>query len=210
MTKFLLLFALITTALFAQYSAEPGGEPPSELAPAIAAELSSPGTKIVTDDGKVFGEIWLRNNAAEGPDSSEMDVTWTTMPHGTLLGAIRFPAEAADRRAQKIAPGVYTLRFSYYPIDGAHQGVEPSRDFLILTPAADDTDPAATPKFDELMDWSRKASGTNHPAALAIWKEDMDWQEGFAKLGEHDWVLSAKIGDAQVSIILIGTNEHDM
>ena len=43
-----------------------------------------------------------------------------------------------------------------------------------------------------------------------MWKADSDWEEGFAQLGEHDWVLSTKIGETQVSIILIGTNEHDM
>lgn len=210
MTKYILPFMLAASAVCSEYAAQPGGEPPSELAPAVAAELQGAGTKIVSGDGKEFAEIWLRKSAPEGAESGEVDVTWTTMPHGALLGAIRFPSEAADRRAQKIAAGVYTLRFSYYPIDGAHMGVEPSRDFLILTPAADDQDPNAAPSFDELMQWSRKASNSNHPAALAMWKSDMDWEEGFAKLGEHDWVLSAKIGEAQVSIILIGTNEHDM
>ena len=210
MSKVLLSLLLSAAAALGQYAMQPAGAPPSELAPAIIAELQQEGVKIVSDDGAVFCEIWLRTQAPQGPESSEIDVTWTTVPHGALIGALRFPQDGADRRGQKIAPGVYTLRFSYYPVDGAHEGVEPSRDFLMLTPADSDRDPNAQPGFDELMEMSSKSSGGFHPACLSMWKPDEgDFQEGFAKLGDYDWVLSTKIGDMPVNIILIGVNEHD-
>lgn len=208
MTRHVLPLMLMAATAFGQYTAKPGGEPPSELAPAVAEKLASPGTKIYSADGTEYCEIWLAKAAPSGPDLSEVDLSWNTVPHGSLMGAIRYPSLAHDRRGQQIQPGVYTLRFSFYPIDGAHQGVEPSRDFLLLSPAAGDTDAAATPDFATLVATSVGASGTAHPAGLSLWKADSDWQAGFSEMGE-DWVLSTKIGDAQVSIIIAGVNAHD-
>ena len=53
---------------------------------------------------------------------------------------IRLPERGADRRGQTIKPGVYTLRYGNYPQNGDHQGVEPQRDFLVLSPVAEDKD----------------------------------------------------------------------
>lgn len=210
MSKVFISLLVTAAAALGQYSMEPAGAPPSELDPAVAAELQPEGAKILSADGQVYCEIWLRKAAPQGPDSGEVDLSWTTVPHGALLGALRFAQDGVDRRGQKISPGVYTLRFSYYPVDGSHDGVEPSRDFLMLSPAASDKDPNATPSFDDLMVTSHDASAGTHAACLAIWKPDEgSFQEGFAQLGEHDWVLSKKIGDTPVSIILVGVNEHD-
>ncbi len=192
--------------LWAAYVLQPAGAPPEELAPEMAAVLVPEGYKVVDDQGQVYAELWFRKDSPEDGPTGEMDVTWDTVPHGTFIGVIRYPNGGEDRRGQKIQPGVYTLRFSFYPVDGAHQGVEPSRDFLILSPASIDKDPKAAPGFDELMDMSRKASGTRHPAAIPVWKaEPGDWQEGLTQM-EEDWVLSVKIGGTPVSIIVKGVN----
>ncbi len=196
----------LTALLWAGYSVKPAEGPPEGLAPEIAAALLPEGYRVVDDGGKVYAELWFRKDSPEDGPTGEMDVTWDNVPHGTFIGVIRYPNGGEDRRGQKIQPGVYTLRFSFYPVDGAHQGVEPSRDFLVLSPAAIDRDPKAAPGFDELMDMSRKASGTNHPAAIPIWKaEPGDWQEGLTQMDE-DWVLSVKIGGTPVSIIVKGVN----
>src|SRR6266542_3933987 len=50
----------------------------------------------------------------------------------------------------------------------AEDGVAPQRDFLVLTPAADDKDPNSTPAQEELMTMSKKASGTPHPAVFSM------------------------------------------
>jgi hypothetical protein len=130
-----------------------------------------------------------------------------SVPQGALLGVIRFTGASADRRGQTIKPGVYTLRYSMIPVNGDHQGAAPQRDFLLMTPAADDKDPNATPDFDALVAMSRKASGTPHPAVLSIWGAGAGDAAGFAKQGESDWVLTTKIGDTPISIILIGKAE---
>jgi len=198
---------IVATIAFGQYSSKPAGSPPSDLAAAVAAELASGGLQVLSEDGKVYCEVWLRSKPPQGPETSENNVQLRTIPHGALLGVIRYAQEGKDRRGQRLKPGLYTLRFSYYPEDGAHLGVEPNRDFLILSPAAEDTDPKSTPTFNDLMAMSRKASGTNHPAVLSIWKVESGFNEGFAQTGE-DWVWSTKLGDIPVSMILVGVNPH--
>jgi len=207
MAKSVIGLFVAVAAGFSQYSARPAGSPPSELAPAIASELRQEGIQVISGDGKVYCQVWLRAKAPQGPETSEPNVMLKTVPHGALLGVIHYAQPGKDRRGQPIKPGLYTLRFSYYPEDGAHMGVEPNRDFLILSPAAEDTDPQATPNFDQLMAMSRKASGTNHPVSLPLWRVDSNFNEGFAQTGE-DWVWSTKLGDIPVSIILIGINQH--
>src|SRR5713226_755022 len=196
----LLTLTLAATTVWAQYKNEPAGTPPSELAPAISQTLEQHGTKIVDAGGKVYCEVWLRTSLPSGAKSSEESVTLPTIPHGTLLGAIRFSGPGADRRGQTIKPGVYTLRYSLQPLNGDHLGVSPQRDFLVLAPAADDKDLNAAPNFDALMAMSRKASGTPHPAVLSMWGAGASDAAGFAKQGENDWVLTRKIGDTLISM----------
>jgi hypothetical protein len=203
-----LLFFVVAGGLFAQYKTEPAGAPPSELAPAIGQSLQQQGTKIVADNGTVVCEVWFRSALPSGGQSSDQNVTLGMIPQGALLGAIRFPAQGADRRGQAIKAGVYTLRYSLMPVNGDHQGAAPQRDFVSLTPAADDKDVSATPGFDALMAMSRKASGTPHPAVLSIWGAGASDPLGFAKQGDsNDWALTVKIGDTPLSIILVGKYE---
>jgi len=207
MSKLILSILLAASAALAQYKTEPAGAPPSELAPAISQTLGTQGTKIIGGDGKVFCEVWFRTSIPSGPapQAADQTITLSGVPHGALLGAIRFPGQGADRRGQTIKPGVYTLRYSLQPVNGDHQGVSPQRDFVVMVPAADDKDVNALPAFDPLMAMSRKASGTPHPAVLSIWAAAAsDPVPSFAKQGDSDWVLTVKIGSTAVSIILVG------
>jgi len=201
-------FLLAATAVFAQYKAQPAGEPPPEVAAPILATLNKTGTKIVADNGSAYAEIWLRSTMPSGPNTGESSVTLPTIPPGSLLGVIRFAAKGSDRRGQNIAAGVYTLRYGNYPVNGNHQGVAPQRDFFLLVPAALDKKADVIADFDALMELSRKASGTPHPAVLSFWKADAGDKPGFDKQGEKDWVLNTKLGDTAVSIILIGKVEE--
>jgi hypothetical protein len=184
------------------YKAEPAGGPPAEVAPAIAQALQKDGTRI-TASGAAYCEIWFRTEKPSGAKSSEENVTLPSVPPGALLGVIRFDGKGADRRGQTIKAGVYTLRYGIMPVNGDHQGAAPQRDFLLLTPAADDQDLNSTPNFDALVAMSSKASGTPHPAVLSFWKSDAD-TPGFSKQGETDWVLQAKLGDTKIAVILVG------
>jgi len=198
---------LTATAVVAQYKSQPTGDPPSEAAAPILGAVNKTGTKVVAENGTAYAEIWLRSTMPTGPNTGESSVTLPTIPAGALLGLLRFPAKGSDRRGQTIAPGVYTLRYGNYPVNGNHQGASPQRDFLVLAPAALDKSADALADFDALMELSRKASGTPHPAVLSFWKSDADQKSGFEKQGEKDWVLTTKLGDTLVSIILIGAAE---
>lgn len=202
MTKLLLGLEVFSALAFAQYKLEPAGPPPSDLNPAIAQTLKQQGARITGPKGVVC-EVWFRANAQTGANG-EQNVSFTGMPHGALLGVIRFPSQDTDRRGQTLKPGVYTLRLSFFPIDGAHQGVAPTRDFALLTPAAADADPNATPSYEQLVAMSKKASGTSHPAILNVWKGDAAGPDALKQEGE-DWTLSSAIGDVPIVMIVVGT-----
>jgi hypothetical protein len=197
---------LISPSVFGQYKMEGGGPPPSEVAAPVASMLTKEGIKI-TNNGQPYAELWFRTTAPPTGGPKEDSVSWAGVAHGALIGVVRFPAKLTDRRGQTIQPGVYTLRLSYYPVNGDHQGVAPQRDFLILSKAEDDKDPSTTPKFDDLMGVSRKVTGTPHPAVLSMWKADNDFKPGFDKMGETDWVLQLKIAGIPVAIILVGKSD---
>jgi len=207
MNRLLLAFVSFGALAFAQYKLEATGEPPAELAAPIKEMLQPAGHKVVAGDGKVWCEVWFVKAAPKGPDSSEADLMWKTVPPGSVIGAIRWHEGAYDRRAQPLKPGVYTLRFSMFPLNGDHQGVAPNRDFLVMTPVADDQAAAPVPKFDDLMKLSRKASGTPHPAVLSMYIVESDFKPGLQSVGEHDWVLYVKVGDAQVGLTVVGKAE---
>ncbi|MGI8746547.1 MAG: hypothetical protein ACR2NN_29020 [Bryobacteraceae bacterium] len=199
----LLLAALLSSAVaVGQYKSESAGAAPSEVAGPIAQALQKDGSKI-TNNGQAYCEIWFRSQKPAGAAAKEEGATLAGIPQGALLGVIRFDAQGQDRRGQGIKPGVYTLRYGLIPINGDHQGAAPQRDFLVLSPAAMDKDLNATPAFDALMDMSRKASGTPHPAVLSFWKADSD-APGLAKQGDADWVLQTKLGDVPVAVIVVG------
>ncbi|MEO8127732.1 MAG: hypothetical protein ABJF23_24490 [Bryobacteraceae bacterium] len=204
MTKIVLSLILAASAAFGQYTSGPAGAPPSELSPAVTAMLQKEGIKILDGD-KVFCEIWLRTTAPNGPKSAEDSVSLPNIPQGSLLGAIRFPEKGKDRRGNQIAAGVYTLRYSNFPQNGDHQGVAPQRDFMLISKAADDKDPKATPSFKELVATSEKAMGIPHPGVFSFWKAD--GTAGLSKDGETDWVLHTKLGDLGIAMIVVGKVE---
>lgn len=185
------------------YSMGPAGGPPAELAPAIGQALQKDGIKI-SNSGAAYCEIWFRTQKPTGAKTTEENVTLPLIPVGALVGVIRFDGKGADRRGQTIKAGVYTLRYGIMPINGDHQGAAPQRDFLLLTPAAEDRELNSTPGFDALVAMSQKASGTPHPAVLSFWKADSN-APGFAKQGDTDWVLQTKLGDTPIAVILVGT-----
>lgn len=207
MRRLLLAFAACGALAFAQYKVEATGEAPAEVAAPIKEMLAPAGHKVMSGDGKVWCEVWFAKAAPKGPDSTEADLMWKSVPPGSVIGAIRWHPGAYDRRAQPVKPGVYTLRFSMFPLNGDHQGVAPNRDFLVMTPAADDQSAAAVPKFDDLMKMSRKASGTPHPAVLAMYVVESDFQPGIQNVGE-DWNLFAKVGETPIGLTVVGKSEH--
>lgn len=197
----LCLAALSVSA--ADYTLDKAGAPPSELAPAVRDMLAADGAKVSGPNG-VVAEVWWRKELPAGKNA-ESNVSFSDIAHGTLMGVVRFPGKALDRRGQVMAPGIYTMRLSFFPVDGAHQGVAPTRDFVLLTPAADDKDPTAQPDYHQLVVMSKKATGTNHPAILNLWKADATGPDALKQEGE-DWVLYGTVGGKPVALIVVGVH----
>ena len=206
MIKTLIMLVAAASLALGQYKMEPSGAPPADLPAGIASAVQAQGYKILGSGGAVYCEVWFSKSVSSGPKSTDDAVT-LSIPQGALLGVIRFAAAAQDRRGQQLKAGLYTMRYSQYPVNGDHQGVAPQRDFAVLSRAADDTDPAAKPAFDALVAQSTKASGTPHPAVLSIWSSAAEKFPGFSKQNDHDWVLDAKVGDVNLSLIVAGKYE---
>jgi hypothetical protein len=172
----------------------------------VAQALIPEGVKVVRPDGNILAEFWFAREV--GPEGApEQNATWG-IAHGTFLGVVRAGARWSDRRGQPIRPGVYTMRLSFFPMNGDHQGVAPQRDFAVLSPVEIDKDAAARPSFDALMEMSRKASRTPHPLVLSLWKESGPVETGVTAEGESEQVLRTTIGGAPVAIIVYGRADH--
>jgi len=198
-----LLFSLFGTVALAQYKLEPVSSGAPDLPAAYASVFESNGYRVVGPKGP-WCEIWLRKSIPQGAKSSDPAVTFP-IAQGTLLGVLRFPSTGSDRRGQTIKAGVYTMRYSNYPVDGAHQGVAPQRDFALLTPIANDADPNAMPDFEKLVSQS-KTSGTAHAAVISL-EPPSGKAPSVEKEGESDWVLVLKSGDLTIGIIVVGKAE---
>ena len=135
-------------------------KPPAELAAGVAARLA-PAAKVTT--GAATLDIWLVQKverSADGPG-------WANVDSGTLVGAMRVSGEFKEIRGKAVKPGVYTLRYGLQPQNGDHLGISTFRDFVLLSPAALDTDPKVL-GFDGVVALSKEVIGTAHPASLSL------------------------------------------
>ncbi|MBI3663056.1 MAG: hypothetical protein HY234_08425 [Acidobacteria bacterium] len=140
---------------------------PAELAPAIRETLGSAALRVAGPEGPLC-EIWLRAVVpARATAQQKLGIAYGQFEEGTLFGAIRFLRETRDFRKQLVKPGVFTLRYALHPVDGNHMGVSPIRDFLLLVPAGEDSNPVNFTRVD-VVNLSKKAIGLNHPSVWSL------------------------------------------
>jgi hypothetical protein len=188
------------------------GPPTTDLGipAAVVQVLDSHGNRLKLADGNVLCDIWLRKSVPAQTATKESEgLLYPELSESTLIGVISFPKAATDFRGQPIAPGTYTLRYELMPDDGNHLGVAPDREFLLLVPDALDPDPGALFKFDELVQMSRKATGTNHPGPLSLTQASGS-ATSFTKDAEDHWMFSCVLKldsgkDLPFSLIVKGT-----
>jgi hypothetical protein len=166
------LIALLPTAALGQdsYKIEPLKQaPPPSLAAPIRGVLRAEGYRVLDGQGKTYAEIWLRKAipASEKPAGNKGAIQFPFLAEGELLGALRFPGEGHDYRDQAIGHGVYTLRYGLQPVNGDHLGVSTYRDYMLLLPAAKDTELANLAK-KPLNERSAESAGTSHPSVLIL------------------------------------------
>ncbi len=171
--------------------------------------LDPKGYRLALDDGTVVCDLWLRTNIPAQPKRDVPGALYSQLPDSVLVGLVSFPQATTDYRGQSIKAGAYTLRYALLPNDGNHLGVARNRDFLLLIPASADPDPTRSYKFDELVNLSRTATTTHHPAPLSLAQADHGITAAFAK--EEDlWMFSVglKLEGADplpIALVLKGT-----
>jgi hypothetical protein len=148
---------------------EPAAELPAELPDPLRAVLAQPGYRV-SQGGRVLAELWLRASPppAAGANEGALGVEFGALDSSAFLGVVRFAETWIDYRDTELPAGVYTLRYWVQPADGDHMGVSQYRDFLLLSPAAQDADPDAVFEQEPLLELSRQASGRQHPAVIAL------------------------------------------
>jgi hypothetical protein len=133
---------------------------PSEIPPPLAAQLKAGGVRAVVDG--VTLDFWWSAGVPIGSAAA-----WADVAEGTLIGALKVSRPFRDIRGKTIKPGVYTLRYGIQPDNGDHLGVSPHRQFLLVSPAALDKNPAPQ-GHDGTVELSKEAIGGSHPAVLSI------------------------------------------
>jgi len=202
-----LLIAL--PALAADFSAESAGAPPADGVPeAVKALLQTDGVRVKGPDGKVAVEIWGRKAAFEGDPVSGFGIRFKEIPEGAIVGLAHFPDNGSDYREQRIPAGAYTLRYGLHPEDGDHMGAAPSRDFVLLTPAAADTEAAVNYSFDDLVELSYKV-GNSHPTIARAQLADSDAASPHVWQNDLDqWVVDMKTAGEPIGIVVYGHAEE--
>jgi hypothetical protein len=182
--------------------------PPEGVSETVVATLEKKGFRVLKG-GEVMGEFWLRPELPlQEPASTELGVGFGQLKEGTLIGLVHYPLDWFDYKKNRVEAGVYTLRYGIQPADGNHLGVSLYRDFLLLTPAASDTDPEQKYSHDELAEHSSQASEGKHPAALSLFPVYDEISEPKLMRNEMDqWMVAKKVGTLILGLVISGHGE---
>ncbi|MGH9802087.1 MAG: hypothetical protein ACRD82_17130 [Blastocatellia bacterium] len=210
----ILLFLSLTSIAFAEgYKVESiGALKDAAVAEAVRGALEDKGVRITDGKGKTVCDIWFRKEVPTGKEEIP-GASFGQIAEGTLVGVINFPEKTSDFRGQGVKAGWYTLRYALILQDGNHLGVSPARDFFLICPAADDKDPNAAMKMEEMLKLSRAAAGAGHPSPWFFGMATSAEKE-LPKIvkNEHEHViletkLNTKSGSISIGLIVIGRTE---
>jgi len=182
----------------------------------VPGEVSGPVKESLKSDsytvqlgGTPAAKFWFRATLdAAKPPSTELGVNLGTVAPGSLVGVVQIEAPWKDYKENSIAPGVYTLRYLVMPADGNHMGASTYRDYLLLVPAAADTDPGKSFSFDDLVSASAGATGVPHPGVMAvfpIWDDVPSPRMMNNELGQLS--LALKLGETVCGLVIEGHGE---
>ena len=207
------LFVFIACALvFAQsLTISPHADPPpADLADPIEALMAPSGERVVVG-GKTL-EFWWVKSMPLLPASTE--VAWSAVEEGTLVGAVTLSSNYPDIRGMTMKAGIYTLRYGIQPQDGAHTGVSPYREFLMISPAALDNSVGAL-GHDGTIGIARQSIGGSHPASWSLDPPIASERIGATKAndaGQTSVIFSVPasrdgkdVGALKFGLILVGT-----
>jgi hypothetical protein len=227
--RFLWLTLLCLTSLsWGQgfYSIEPAPlKASAPLSAALRNSLDPHGTRIYTspEGEKInFCEVWWSKLVSTYPKArGPEDASYSNLQVGTLLGVVYYPREVVDAQNQKLRPGYYTMRYAELPQDKAHETVLMYPDFVVLSPAAADVKSRETLSMDSLLQLSRQASHTRHPAVVSMVPINPGYQDfpGIIPQQTGEATLQVKLRgrtgsqspeDMHIAIVLVSMPKRDI
>ena len=167
---------------------------PTDIAAPVAAKVA-PGGVRATANGTTITFWWVTDLPG---------AAWADVPEGTLVGAVKLDADVRDIRGHVMKAGVYTLRYGIQPANDDHFGISPFRNFLLVSPAAVDKDPATVDHVGVIA-LSRQTLGGKHPAVLSIdppAAKDAALAVYTTDLGHKSLIV--EVGKLKFGIVLIG------
>lgn len=191
-----LLIVCSSRLLAQEYSASAGeAAPTGTIAPEISSLLSAKGIKVNKGSTTVC-ELWFAKEWPIEADAKTGGEVLYPLTVGQVIGVIRFPKKASDFREQDVPAGVYVMRYAQQPVDGAHVGTSPTRDFLALSPAAKDRDPKPL-DYKALVAASKETTGTAHPAIFSLQRAEDGASPSVREMSDKEWVIVHYVGKAK-------------
>jgi hypothetical protein len=167
--------------------------PTGALAPEISSLLDAKGIKV-TKGSTTVCELWFAKEWPVEANATTGGEVIYPLTVGQVIGAIRFPKKTGDFREQDMPAGVYVMRYAQQPVDGAHVGTSPTRDFLALSPAAKDRDPK-TIDYKALVGVSKDSTGTAHPGIMSLQRvEGGGASPSVREVSDKEWVIVHVVG----------------
>jgi hypothetical protein len=169
-----------------------GTAAPAELAEPVRKLLADRAFQLTDPKGELALEIWPAKEVAAKATEAQVKngLTYREVPESTVMGAVRVLKPMTDFRKQKIAPGVYTLRLGYQPMDGDHMGTAPHGEFCLLSPAKEDKS-ADLLETKPLQEMSAKTTGA-HPGVMLLFPGKDAGEPKLVSKGEGNWALEFK------------------
>lgn len=188
--------------------------PPKEVHESIRKVLNNQCIQLLDGKGTLLLEVWLAKDVEVKATEVQIKngLTYREVPSSTIFGAARVPKLLYDYRKQKIAAGVYTLRFAAQPMDGDHMGTAPYSDFCLLCPASDDKKVSLLSN-KALHEMSGKSTD-GHPGVFLLFPGKSGKEPKLESKEMNHWVLmtdlSAKAGDKKatlsIGLVLVGVS----
>jgi hypothetical protein len=208
-TAAFLLLVLSASVLAAPKVETTGPCTDAAVADAVKRALAPQGYRVTLDDGSTV-DLWPSAQIQTSAKTRE-DATYPLAP-SLFFGVIHFAKNAHDARGNAISPGTYNLRYELQPNDGNHLGTSPTPDFLLLLPAAADTNPAQSYSFDQLTHLSEQVTSKRHPAVFNLVPADAKQFPSVATDSEDHTILFFRVktqsGELPLALVVKGTTEE--
>ena len=191
----LLLTIALSSANAQEYSVELIDAPPDadEISEVLAEQLATKGVRVKRGTNRTTCEVWFCKQWTVDAGFKTTDERLYPFKPGQLIGLMHFRRRGSDFRDQTMGRGWYTLRFGLQPVDGNHEGTSPTRDFLLMV-AADEDSPDTKWETEDLMKSSAKAAGSSHPAMICLQRATDGSQVAIRHDKSNDWWILHAVG----------------